>query len=118
HLVTSGAGQRRQRDMQERTVGGIYMRVFFVELFSGRIKDLDAAKCRLDRFGEPKPHLRWRGMHFSSDSGIGTLQKGVGARLRNRDKHEKTSEKDATNRAHLVPLTRCRPKLCGKRSSR
>ena len=94
------------------------MRIFFVELFSGRIKDLDAAKCRLDRLGEPNPHLRRGGMHFTSDSGIGTLQKGVGARLRNRDKHEKTNEKDSTSRAHLVPPNRGRPKLCGKRSSR
>src|SRR6266853_632578 len=36
------------------------MRVFFIQLFSGRIEDLDDAKRRLDRFREPNTHLRLR----------------------------------------------------------
>jgi hypothetical protein len=55
------------------------MSVFFVDLFSSRIEDLDAAKPRFDCFGEPNPHVRWRRMHFVSDRWIGVRQKTMRA---------------------------------------
>src|SRR6266567_2206246 len=104
--------------MQERTVRGIQMRVLLVELFPSRIEDLNAAKRRLDCFREPKPHLRWRGMHFGSDGRIGMFQKGVRDHMRNRQKCEKTDENDTADWAHLFLPNKGRPKLCEKRSSR
>jgi hypothetical protein len=63
------------------------VRVFLVDLFSGRIEDLDTAKRRLDRFREPNPHRRWRRMYFASDSRIGPLQKDMRAHSRGRQKY-------------------------------
>ena len=77
------------------------MRVFLVDLFSGRIEDFNTAKRRLDRFREPNPHRLRRGMYFASDSRIGALQKGMRAYSRGRQKYQKTEGKDATKRVHL-----------------
>jgi hypothetical protein len=55
------------------------MGIFFIDLFSGRIEDLDAAKPRFDCFGEPNPHGGWRRMHFASDRWIGVLEKTMRA---------------------------------------
>ena len=62
------------------------MRVFLVDLFSGRIEDLDAAKRGLDRFREANPYFRWRRMYFASDGRIGVLQKDMRAHSRGRQK--------------------------------
>ena len=62
------------------------MRVLLVDLFSGRIEDLDTAKRRLDRFRKPNPHCRWCRMYFTSDSRIGALQKDMRAHSRSRQK--------------------------------
>jgi hypothetical protein len=77
------------------------VRVLLVDLFSGRIEDLDTAKHRLDRFRKPNPHRRRRRMYFASDRRIGALQKAMRAHSRGRRKYKKTEEKDATKRAHL-----------------
>ena len=62
------------------------MRVLLVDLFSGRIEDLNIAEHRLDRFREPNPYCRWRRMYFASDSRIGVLQKDMRAHSRGRQK--------------------------------
>ena len=77
------------------------MRVLLVDLFSGRIEDLDTAKHRLDRFREPNPHRRRHRMYFASDRRIGALQKAMRAHSRGRQKYQKTEGKDATKRVHL-----------------
>ena len=74
------------------------MRVFFIDLFSGRIEDLDTAKCRLDRFREPNPHRRWRRMYFASDRRIGVLQKGMCAHARGRQALRLNSTRSGSRR--------------------
>jgi len=63
------------------------VRILLVDLFSGRIEDLDTAKRRLDRFRKPNPNCRWRRMYFASDSRIGAVQKDMRAHSRGREKY-------------------------------
>ena len=89
-------GKRSDDCREDRRIGRVDVRIAGVDLLAGRIDHAHAAKRRLERLGEPEPHLVRRFVHGAADGGQRVIEERM--RRRRRAGNARDGGNDGSNR--------------------